>query len=101
MRPGMMVHLLCRRKAPLSLKGAMGTGTNAPVPIERPAGADAGKDATPGMAANGRLTREAQGAVGMSGVSLASGGAEDSVISSQKHNLQLISGTQMILCVVP
>lgn len=88
-------------KAPMSLKGAMSTGTNAPVPIERPAGADTAKDAMPGMAANGRLTREAQGAVGMSGVSLASGGAEDSVISSQKHNLHLISGTQMILCVVP
>jgi len=89
-------------KAPMSLKGAMGTGTNAPVPTgSMPAGDNTGAGATPGTAANGRLTPEAQGVLGMSGVSLAPGGAEDSVISSQKHNLQLISGTQMILCVIP
>jgi hypothetical protein len=89
-------------QAPMSLKGAMGTGTNAPVPTgSMPAGDNTGAGATPGTAANGRLTPEAQGVVGMSGVSLAPGGAEDSVISSQKHNLQLISGTQMILCVIP
>lgn len=89
-------------KAPMSLKGAMGTGTNAPVPAgSMPAGDKTGASATPGTAANGRLTPEAQGVVGMSGVSLAPGGAEDSVISSQKHNLRLISGTQMILCVIP
>ncbi len=88
-------------KSPLSLQGAMGSGNSAPVSTRVPGGDSTRGDGAPGKAANGRLTREAQGAVGMSGVSLASGGAEGSVISSQKHNLQLVSGTQVILCVVP
>ncbi|MFZ0199429.1 MAG: hypothetical protein WB523_10890 [Candidatus Sulfotelmatobacter sp.] len=89
-------------KSPLSLQGAMGTGINAPTPVANVPASDSKTAATtPGMAANGQLTREAQGVVGISGMSLASGGAEDSVISSQKHNLQLIGGTQLILCVVP
>jgi hypothetical protein len=46
---------------------------------------------------NGRLTPNARGVVGISGVSLSTGSAQDSLLSSQKHNVKLDSGTQMIL----
>jgi hypothetical protein len=36
----------------------------------------------------------------MPGVSLSTGAAEDSLLSSQKHNVKLDSGTQMILRVM-
>jgi hypothetical protein len=37
----------------------------------------------------------------MSGVSLSTGATQDSVLTSQKHNVKLDSGTQMILRVIP
>jgi hypothetical protein len=46
---------------------------------------------------NGQLTTSSQGVVGMWGVSLAAGSAGDSVLTSQKHNVKLDSGTQIIL----
>jgi hypothetical protein len=46
---------------------------------------------------NGQLTPRSEGVVGMSGVSLSTGAAQDSVLSSAKHNVKLDSGTQMIL----
>jgi hypothetical protein len=49
---------------------------------------------------NGRLTPNAKGVVGMSGLSLSVGSAQDSLLTSQKHNVKLDSGTQMILRVV-
>ncbi len=58
-------------------------------------------DAGSATAINGQLTPKAQGVVGMSGVSLTTGAAQDSVLSSQKHNVKLDSGTQMILRVIP
>jgi len=48
----------------------------------------------------GQLPPNAQGVVGMPGVSLSTGTAEDSLLSSQKHNVKLDSGTQMILRVM-
>jgi hypothetical protein len=50
--------------------------------------------------ATGPLPPNARGVVGISGVSLSAGSAEDSLISSQKHNVKLDSGTQMILRVM-
>jgi len=48
-------------------------------------------------AINGRLTPNAKGVVGISGLSLSTGSAQDSLLTSQKHNVKLDSGTQMIL----
>ncbi len=79
--------------APPNAGGSMpGTAnpTAAPVP-----------DTTSGAAINGRLTPNAQGVVGMSGLSLSTGAAQDSLLTSQKHNVKLDSGTQMILRVIP
>lgn len=45
----------------------------------------------------GQLPPDAQGVVGMPGVSLSTGTAEDSFLSSQKRNVKLDSGTQIIL----
>lgn len=61
----------------------------------------ASPDAGSATAINGQLTPKAQGVVGMSGVSLTTGAAQDSLLSSQKHNVKLDSGTQMILRVIP
>jgi hypothetical protein len=44
-----------------------------------------------------KLPFNAQGAIGMSGVSLSAGSAQDSVLTSNKHNVKLESGMQMIL----
>ncbi len=69
---------------PGSYGGSMGRG-------DVPAGADS---------ATGPLPPNAQGVVGLSGMSLSAGSAEDSLISSQKRNVKLDSGTQMILRVI-
>jgi hypothetical protein len=61
----------------------------------------AGPDSDSAPAINGQLTPKAQGVVGMSGVSLSTGAAQDSLLSSQKHNVKLDSGTQMVLRVIP
>ena len=73
-------------------------GYGAPPP--NPGGSTAGTgtpDGISGAAINGRLTPNAQGVVGMSGLSLSTGAAQDSLLSSPKHNVKLDSGTQMIL----
>jgi len=44
-----------------------------------------------------KLPFNAHGAIGMSGVSLSAGDAHDSVLTSNKHNVKLESGMQMIL----
>ena len=56
---------------------------------------------TTGAAISGRLTPNAQGVVGISGLSLSTGAAQDSLLTSPKHNVKLDSGTQMILHVIP
>lgn len=43
------------------------------------------------------ISPNAQGVIGMSGVSLSAGSAQDSVLTSEKHNVKLDSGTQMVL----
>jgi hypothetical protein len=72
-------------------------GATAPVG----AGTTGAADASSATAIGGQLTPNAQGVVGMSGVSLGTGTAQDSLLSSQKHNVKLESGTQMILRVIP
>jgi len=62
-----------------------------------PAAQDASHSTSQTAAISGRLTPNAQGVVGMSGLSLSTGGAQDSLLSSPKHNVKLDSGTQMIL----
>ena len=62
-----------------------------------PAAQDASQSTSQTAAINGRLTPDAQGVVGMSGLSLSTGAAQDSLLSSPKHNVKLDSGTQMIL----
>jgi hypothetical protein len=46
---------------------------------------------------NGGISPNAQGVAGISGVSLSPGPAQDSVLTSEKHNVKLEGGTQMIL----
>lgn len=52
---------------------------------------------TPAAGGGGSLPPNTQGVVGISGVSLAPGSAGDTLVSSQKKNVKLESGTQMIL----
>jgi len=52
---------------------------------------------TPGQSAPSNISPNAQGVIGMSGVALSAGPAQDSVLTSEKHNVKLESGTQMIL----
>jgi hypothetical protein len=59
---------------------------------------DAGNQGTmPAQHAPSNIAPNAQGVIGMSDVSLSPGPAQDSVLTSEKHNVKLESGTQMIL----
>ena len=51
----------------------------------------------PSGAANPPLTGTSQGVIGLKGYSLSQGAMQDSVISSQDHNVELESGTQILL----
>jgi hypothetical protein len=62
-------------------------------PGERMPGGNAG---TPN-ASNAKLPLDAKGTIGMSGTTLAAGTAQDSILTSKKHNVKLESGMQMIL----
>jgi hypothetical protein len=74
-----------------------GAGAPGSVNPQGPANADPNS----ATSINGQLTPKAQGVVGMSGVSLSTGATQDSLLSSQKRNVKLDSGTQMILRVIP
>jgi hypothetical protein len=92
--------------APSSTPSTARGGYGAPPPNPRGSASDSipertSPDWNSGAAINGRLTPNAQGVVGMSGVSLSTGSAQDSLLSSPKHNVKLDSGTQMILRVIP
>src|ERR1700734_2758388 len=62
-----------------------------------PGGPPTSADPTSGSATSGRLTPNAEGVVGISGLSLSTGAAQDSSLTSPKHNVKLDGGTQMIL----
>ena len=73
----------------------MGGHNTAPTPQSQP-------DQSGGMpssvgSSNPPLTGQSQGVVGLKGYSLAQGMMQDSVISSQEHNVKLESGTQILL----
>lgn len=53
-------------------------------------------DAAP-QTVNGQLTPTSQGVVNMSGVSLGTGTKGNSLLTSEKHNVKLDSGTEMVL----
>jgi hypothetical protein len=88
----------------MSSPGRGSYGGTAPNPGGPPAGANptgaAIPDTTSGAAINGRLTPNAQGVVGISGLSLSTGATQDSLLTSPKHNVKLDGGTQMILRVI-
>jgi hypothetical protein len=69
---------------PAGSQGSVNPGPMPGTPAQTPAAASA-------------LPLNAQGVMGMSGVSLSAGPAQDSVITSEKHNVKLENGTQMIL----
>ena len=91
--------------------GNSGAGATSPMPSAAgvrnggnpsvPGGSSPGNLNTTGASepagGNGQLTPSSQGVVGMSGVSLSTGAAQDSLLSSPKHNVKLDSGTQLIL----
>jgi hypothetical protein len=61
-------------------------------------GANSGGAANSGSAqGGGSIALNAEGVTGISGVSLSPGPAQESVLSSSKHNVKLDGGTQMIL----
>lgn len=74
--------------------GGMGQagGTPHAGTMGNPAGTPGG--ATP---AGGKISLNAEGVLGMPELALAAGPAQDSVLTSEKHNVKLESGTQMIL----
>jgi hypothetical protein len=93
---------------PMGSSSRVGSGAGLPVPGATAPGTPVpgtpgppGPEANSGRAINGRLTPNAQGVVGMSGLSLSPGAAQDSLLTSPKHNVKLDSGTQMILRVIP
>ncbi|MBV8053490.1 MAG: hypothetical protein JOZ80_20045 [Acidobacteriaceae bacterium] len=51
----------------------------------------------PQNAPSGPISPTAQGVAGISGVSLSSGPAHDTLLTSEKHNVKLDNGTQMVL----
>jgi hypothetical protein len=73
--------------------GGMGQPTAAPNPGNM---GNAG-GARSRSASAGGISPNAQGVAGISGVSLVPGPDQDSVLTSEKHNVKLESGTQMIL----
>jgi len=85
-----------RRTGPGSLSGTGGT-------MGQPSGYPGQRMPTPGSATGSlgpsdtKLSANAKGVVGISGASLSTDSSLGSVISSQKHNVKLESGAQMIL----
>jgi len=80
----------------MSQGGSSGAGQAAGAPnagtMGNPGGSPSGM--TP---EGGRISLNAEGVQGMPELSLAPGPAQDSVLTSEKHNVKLVGGTQMIL----
>jgi hypothetical protein len=74
------------------IPGTMGQPSQAPNPASM---GNAG--GTPSQSNPSSIASDAQGVVGMSGVSLSAGPTQGSVLTSEKHNVKLESGTQMVL----
>jgi len=65
--------------------------------VPRNTGGTGGGEGYPQSAPSGGISPDAQGAAGISGVSLSAGPAHDTVLTSEKHNVKLENGTQMVL----
>jgi hypothetical protein len=59
-------------------------------------GAAAPNDTAP-QSARGQITTNSTGVIGMSGVTLGTGSAGDSLLTNPKHNVKLDTGTQMVV----
>jgi hypothetical protein len=96
--------------------GAPGGGQAGSNPVGRsaggypPGGSPGGSSPNPGMGnpgnqqpggnapvANAQLSLDARGIVGSSNMTLGAGPQQDSLLTSQKHNVKIENGTQMIL----
>lgn len=78
--------------------GDAGLGTSEEVPNSAGApGSYIGARMPGANSAEVKLPFNAKGAIGMSGVTLSAGSAQDSVLTSAKHNIKLESTMQMIL----
>jgi hypothetical protein len=88
--------------SPPMASGNSRMGGMSPGGMGQPSGApnsgDTGNPGTmPAQNAPSSISPTAQGVIGMSGVSLIEGPTQDSVLTSEKHNVKLEGGTQMIL----
>ena len=74
----------------------MGGSTPPPTPSASTGGSNASPDTSSGTNARGPITAQTQGVVGISNLKLSSG-TQGSVVSSEKNNVKLDSGTMMLL----
>jgi hypothetical protein len=81
----------------MSQGGGGGTGQPAAAPNAGTMGGRTGAPSGVTPQQSGRISLNAEGVQGMPELSLAPGPAQDSVLTSEKHNVKLESGTQMIL----
>jgi hypothetical protein len=79
--------------------GRMGGGTppTASTPNNGGFGTDNSNPGASSASTTGRIPLNAQGVIGISDISLSASAQGDTTITSQKHNVKLESGTQMIL----
>ncbi|HTZ97882.1 MAG TPA: hypothetical protein VMB18_15880 [Terriglobales bacterium] len=79
--------------------GRMGGGTppTASTPNNGGLGNDNSNPGASSASTTGRIPLDARGVIGISDISLSAGSQGDTTITSQKHNVKLESGTQMIL----
>lgn len=85
--------------APMTSPGARGGAAPAGGMGQQPAGQPTSDTASMPAATtrNGGIAPNAQGVTGISGISLSAGPSQDTVLTSEKHNVKLDGGTQMIL----
>jgi hypothetical protein len=88
--------------APTGATGGKSSGTTPPAPSPSASGAGAGADTGDNQAANGGrppITAQTQGVIGISNLTLApaSNGAQGTVMTSDKNNVKLESGTMLLL----
>ena len=88
--------------APTGATGGKSSGTTAPAPSPSASDAGAGADTGDNQAANGGrppINAQTQGVIGISNLTLAPGsnGTQGSVMTSEKNNVKLESGTMLLL----
>ena len=88
--------------APTGATGGKSSGTTPPAPSPSASGSGAGADTGDNQAANGGrppITAQTQGVIGISNLTLApaSNGTQGTVMTSDKNNVKLESGTMLLL----